>query len=49
MPMMQGMPGMDMTPETAPLPGIANPIGWWVLMSVAMMGPAALAGVRHTG
>jgi len=45
-----GMPGMDMTPETASrLPGIANPIGWWVLMSVAMMGPAALAGVRHTG
>ena len=29
-------------------PGIANPIDSWVLMSVAMMGPAALAGVRHT-
>ena len=45
-----GMPGMDMPPEAAPRgPGISNPIGWWVLMSVAMMGPAALAGVRHTG
>ncbi len=49
MAMMQGMPGMDMAPETPRLPGIANPIGWWVLMSVAMMGPGALAGVRHTG
>ena len=45
-----GMPGMDMAPETASrLSGIASAIAWWVLMSVAMMGPAALAGVRHTG
>ena len=50
MPGMQGMPGMDAGPVTAPgSSGIANPFAWWVLMSVAMMGPAALAGVRHTG
>lgn len=24
-------------------------LGYWVLMTLAMMGPAALAGVRHTG
>ena len=39
-----GMPGMDSRDAR-----IADAPGWWVLMSVAMMGPAALAGVRHTG
>ncbi len=28
---------------------VASGLPYWVLMSIAMMGPAALAGVRHTG
>lgn len=29
--------------------GVTGGLGPWVLMTVAMMGPAALAGIRHTG
>ncbi len=28
---------------------VADGLPYWALMSIAMMGPAALAGVRHTG
>jgi predicted metal-binding membrane protein len=28
---------------------VGNELGGWILMCIAMMGPATLAGVRHTG
>ena len=46
------MPGMAMDSSAAPRSAWAAAAGGipsWVLMTVAMMGPAALAGVRHTG
>ncbi len=47
-----GMAGMGM-PARAAARGawsvVASGLPYWVLMIVAMMGPAALAGVRHTG
>lgn len=50
MPQMSGM-GMHHH-HSAGQPGLAAvavALPYWVLMTVAMMGPAALAGVRHTG
>jgi predicted metal-binding membrane protein len=48
---MPGMPGMAM-PRSSSGPD-NDPIGGqllgWVQMTVAMMGPSALAGIRHTG
>jgi predicted metal-binding membrane protein len=45
---MAAMPGMGSAHRAAGLAAAAGLPGW-VLMTVAMMGPAALAGVRHTG
>jgi predicted metal-binding membrane protein len=45
---MAAMPGMRSAHPAAGLVAAAGLPGW-MLMTVAMMGPAALAGVRHTG
>lgn len=49
---MSGMPGMvapDSTGLRSALSAMAAQLPHWLLMSVAMMGPVALAGIRHTG
>lgn len=51
-PGMSGMPGMaDPAPagQRPALTLVASQMPHWLLMSVAMMGPVALAGIRHTG
>lgn len=48
MPHMTGMHMHDHTGRPG-LEAIAGGLPYWVLMTIAMMGPAALAGVRHTG
>ncbi len=51
-PVMSGMPGMS---EADPgglgraLAGMASQLPQWLVMCIAMMGPLALAGIRHTG
>jgi predicted metal-binding membrane protein len=45
---MAAMPGMG-SARPAAGPGAVAGLPGWLLMTVAMMGPAALAGVRHTG
>jgi predicted metal-binding membrane protein len=46
---MAAMPGMGVRPAASPVTAVAAGLPGWLLMTVAMMGPAALAGVRHTG
>jgi predicted metal-binding membrane protein len=49
---MAGMPGMAATRATASLSVWSRVIAglpYWLLMTVATMGPVALAGIRHTG
>ncbi|HEY6276490.1 MAG TPA: DUF2182 domain-containing protein [Streptosporangiaceae bacterium] len=48
---MAGMPGMGPARPAAagPWAAAAGGVPGWLLMTVAMMGPAALAGIRHTG
>lgn len=50
MPSMASMPGMDMSAHDASLSSaISSGVLPWLVMTVAMMGPAALAGLRYTG
>lgn len=47
---MAAMPGMGSAhPAAGPWLAAAAGLPGWVLMTAAMMGPAALSGVRHTG
>jgi predicted metal-binding membrane protein len=47
---MAGMPGMGgIHPSAGPWAAAGGGLPGWVLMTVAMMGPVALAGIRHTG
>jgi predicted metal-binding membrane protein len=48
---MSGMPGMasSHSPADTAWSRAAAQVPQWVLMTVAMMGPVALAGIRHTG
>jgi predicted metal-binding membrane protein len=51
-PDMSGMPGMTDPNSAGLLPALsrmASQMPHWLLMSVAMMGPVGLAGIRHTG
>jgi predicted metal-binding membrane protein len=51
-PVMSGMPGMSEADSGGlgrALADMASQLPQWLVMSVAMMGPLALAGVRHTG
>ena len=49
MPGMAGMPGSGPAASYRVLPAVADGLAGWILMCVAMMGPGALAGIRHTG
>ena len=52
MPDMPGMPGMAMPRTSSPTSlrlTVITALPLWIVMAIAMMGPAALGGTRHTG